>query len=173
MNKNEAAEYLGVSSKTVQRYAAKGKLKVVYVQGEAMFDDEEVKALYEELKTPVHRAIIDNMDKAIPTLSMSVQPEISIEFLQDVHEIARSMRCDRLNKKMVLNLAEASEISGISKPRLRQAAKLGQLRAIKQGGWKVRPADLWLYIDAIFVVTGTVEGSASEQTRGRQATLSL
>src|SRR5437588_5229694 len=56
--KQEAAEYLGVSTRAVENYAAKGRLNVTYTTGErgqiAQFDDEELRKLKDELTQPIY-----------------------------------------------------------------------------------------------------------------------
>lgn len=59
LNKKQVAKYLGVAQKTVERYVAQGKLKVVYIRRVGHYDDDEVKRLFEEINKPVHRSIVD------------------------------------------------------------------------------------------------------------------
>lgn len=58
MNKQEAAQFLGVSTRAIERYVAKGKLSATYIRGEtgqrAIFSDEEVGQLKEELERPAY-----------------------------------------------------------------------------------------------------------------------
>ena len=62
MNKKEAAEYLGVSTRLVERYASQGRLKVTYVRGktgrEAQFEESDLEQFKSELEQPVHRATV-------------------------------------------------------------------------------------------------------------------
>jgi predicted transcriptional regulator len=60
MKKNEVADYLGCTPRTVNRYVKLEKLKVVYIKGEAVFEESEVEELKRELSTPVHRSIVVN-----------------------------------------------------------------------------------------------------------------
>lgn len=58
MNKNEVADYLGCTPRTVNRYVSLGRLTVVYIKGEAIFEKLEVEKLGSELSTPIHRSIV-------------------------------------------------------------------------------------------------------------------
>jgi hypothetical protein len=58
MNKNEVADYLNCTPRTVNRYVEQGKLKIVYINHEAIFEQSEVEELKRELSTPVHRSIV-------------------------------------------------------------------------------------------------------------------
>lgn len=55
MRKWEAAKFLGVSVRTLERFAADGKLNLVYKRGktgdEAIFDEEELAELKRELES--------------------------------------------------------------------------------------------------------------------------
>ena len=59
MNKKEAANYLGVSTRAIERYTSQGKLSVKYEKGKtrpiAIYDQKELKKLKEELETPVYQ----------------------------------------------------------------------------------------------------------------------
>src|SRR5829696_6843563 len=55
MNKKEAADFLGVSTRAIERYAAKGKISAIYTKNKtgqslAEFNDEDLKRLKEELQ---------------------------------------------------------------------------------------------------------------------------
>ncbi|MGI8566521.1 MAG: hypothetical protein ACR2LZ_08590 [Pyrinomonadaceae bacterium] len=58
MTKQEVADFLSVSTRAVESYAAKGRLSVTYTKGKrgqiAVFDDGEVKRLKDELAQPAY-----------------------------------------------------------------------------------------------------------------------
>ena len=67
MNKQEAADYLGVSTRAIERYTQKGKLSVKYEGGKtrpvAVSDPEELDKLKEELKTTTYKPAIEATDQ--------------------------------------------------------------------------------------------------------------
>lgn len=75
MDKTEAAKALGRSIRVLQRYAAQGRLTVVYEQTEngrkAVFDPEEIGRLKEELEKP---ALIGRLSAGLPMLEESMTP---------------------------------------------------------------------------------------------------
>ncbi len=155
MNKHEVAEFLGVSAKTVERYARAGKLKTVYVQGKAMFDNQEVEALKTELETPVHRAIPVPTDSDSSGLSLSVAPETSAMLMPVLQTMVQQFVISESNKhlyqKLTLSLNEAVSMSGFSKKGILEAAKQGYLVGVKQGGsWRFRPGDIIRFVDSYF-----------------------
>lgn len=58
MTKQEAAEFLGVKSRTIEHYAKQGRLSVAYTRGTrgqvATYNEEELKKLREELQQPAY-----------------------------------------------------------------------------------------------------------------------
>ncbi|MBW4668407.1 MAG: helix-turn-helix domain-containing protein [Cyanomargarita calcarea GSE-NOS-MK-12-04C] len=172
MNKYEVADYLRVSTKTVERYVKSGKLKTVYVAGKAMFEKEDVMALEEELKMPVHRAIPveDNRMETTETsqLSLSVAAGERIILMQLVQELIEEQKNKRLYQKLTITIEEAAKISGFSKKGLLEAAKAGRFIGVKQGGsWRFRYIDLVAFVDSHFVATGNVQGKDLTNGNGK------
>ncbi|MDM9583135.1 helix-turn-helix domain-containing protein [Nostoc sp. GT001] len=62
VDKKQAAELLGVSTRTIENYASEGRINVTYVQGkngkQAVYKENELRALKEELETPVYRSVV-------------------------------------------------------------------------------------------------------------------
>lgn len=63
MTKQEAAEYLEVSIRALERYVQQGKISVKYQKGKtrstANFDEQELKAFKEELNQPSYKPAIE------------------------------------------------------------------------------------------------------------------
>jgi excisionase family DNA binding protein len=89
LDKKQAAEYLGVTTRTLERHAKEGKLSVRYENSQfgevALFDPEELEALKEGKQTvrikPViteDRANSDEPDRPEPTNRSSVNPQSQI-----------------------------------------------------------------------------------------------
>jgi excisionase family DNA binding protein len=157
MTKEQAAEFLGVSVRAVQRYAAQGKLSVSYTRGErgqiAQYDEKELDGLKEQLTQPVYpqrgvvesgshdkpgsRAIMPVMPSSL-VLSSPADPRVVMEAYRRFVPIA---------DKLTLSLADASALAGLSRDLLRTAIKSGRLKAAKRGrGWNIKRDDLDSYI---------------------------
>jgi MerR HTH family regulatory protein len=183
VDKKAAAEFLGVSTRTIESYSKEGRISVAYIQGkngrQADYREEELRALKEDLETPVHRSFVAPKTSEITSsevfsfgdananggLATVVPSERVIELLE---AISGAQRLALLWNKLVWNLEEAAIATGYSRFHLRQAIALGNLRAQKVGrGWKVRPSDLRDY-------TGWLFGDRDENTvqnRNRMAGL--
>ena len=159
MNKTEAAEYLEVSKRSINRYISDGQLKATYVRSKTgpqiELDDEEVRRLKEELEMPVHRSVVTNQRDIRESVSSADETSLSkvvtsLQSLAQISEIALAMEAialhytnTHLRQKMLLTIPEAVMVSGVSKAGLRRSLTTGELPAIKEGGrWKVRPEDL-------------------------------
>jgi hypothetical protein len=172
VDKKAAAEFLGVSTRTIESYASDGKISVTYSLGkngrQAEYKEDELRALKEELATPVHRSVVapgfaqrgepahasslPNGSEIAPSgvfagLATVPQAQQVVELLE---EIAAQMWVLPWNR-LVWNLEETAAHSGYSKFHLRSAIASGHLRARKVGrGWKIRPQDLREYTNWLF-----------------------
>ncbi len=170
MDKKAAAEFLGVSTRTVESYAREGKISVTYVPikngRRAVYDEGELRAFKEDSQTPVHRSFVaPNSSEITPSEAFeglaTLPPTRVIELLE---AIASAQKLALLWNRLLWNLEEAAAATGYSRFHLRQAIALGNLPAKKVGkGWKVRPQDLREY-------TGRLFGDAA-QNRNRIARL--
>ena len=155
MDINQVAQFLGVSHKTVRRYAKAGKLKVIYLDGKGVYDQTQVEALRADKQTPVHRAIATLGTEGQTALSGFVPHEEQIKIMQFLQVFERYHNLQYLAAKLTLTLEEAAAMSGFSRAGLRNAVKSGTLRAVKQGGrWRVRSQDLEEYIECLFGEVG-------------------
>jgi excisionase family DNA binding protein len=176
MNKSEAAEYLGVSVRAVERYASSGKLASHYERGKTgkvlAFDPEEVTRFRAELETPQEREATTSdaprqasnrqaMTGAASTaLARRVEPSggASIELVRALQELA-NLTNDSARQvapivpteaKLLLSLSEAQALTGLSRGVLRDAIDAGKLKAQIIGrGFKVKRNDLDKYIDKL------------------------
>jgi excisionase family DNA binding protein len=163
VNKQEAAAYLGVSVRALQRYSAQGKLSVTYTRGSrgqvAQFDEAELKNLKERLEQPTYpqrpmlappsydkrdlQAVIPVTDSQLVTASIGDRLIAAIEALKpDGHQPIIG-----LENKLTLKLSEAATISGLSRSYLVAAIHSKKLKAAKRGrGWNIKRTDLDSYI---------------------------
>lgn len=161
MNKHEAAEFLGVSTKSVERYATAGKLKVVYIEKKAVFDEQEVQQLKEEKEAPVHRALPVPATETRDTLSVSVAGEERVlsNILQFLQILLEQKKFEQQQTRLTLSLEEAVIYSGFSKRALLGAIKSGALVARKIGGrWRLRRIDLTTFVNEYFTGNLGVNG---------------
>lgn len=166
MDKKQAAQYLGVSDRTIENYARDGKLSVVYLSGKADYKESELQALKIEKETPVHRAIVSQTD-AVDNNEITVNSALTeaLEEIAKESEVAISeafgaiiiratetfIASQNLWRKLIWNLDEAAIATGFSRSHLLAAIKDGKLLGMKIGrGWKVRPADVENYTGFLF-----------------------
>jgi hypothetical protein len=155
LNKKEASEFLGKSSRSVADYVAQGRLKVVYVAGkngkEASFDPAELKRFKEEMETPVVRGTVsaENGSK-VP----AIRSEQSNQLAALVQALSQQSggglpSLTELDVKPILSLAEVQRFTGIPRQRLMEAIKAKKLKACNGEwgrGWKIKRQDLNTYI---------------------------
>jgi excisionase family DNA binding protein len=154
MNKKEAAERLGISTRQVEHYVSKSRLTVTYVRGktgrEASFDESEVKRLKAELEAPVYPATA--LQAANSPATGLVAPQERERFLHVLEALTDARRGTRpsiadLAAKPLLTLAEAQTLTGLSRQTLRDAIDSKKLKAKIIGkGWKIKRSDLNSYI---------------------------
>ncbi|MCC5644760.1 MerR family transcriptional regulator [Nostoc sp. CHAB 5824] len=157
MDKKAAAEFLGVSTRTIENYSKEGRISVAYLPGkngkQADYREEELQTLKEDLQTPLHRSVIAPNGSEMVSSDVfgglsTVPPGRVVELLE---AISGAQRLALLWNKLVWNLEEAATATGYSRFHLRQAIALGDLRGQKVGrGWKVRPSDLQSYTMRLF-----------------------
>jgi DNA-binding transcriptional MerR regulator len=153
MDIKAAAQFLGVSIKSIERYIKNKQIAVVIIDGKRDFSTEELirfKEHKEQKKQPVYRPALATT-QGDTQMSQPVSPEYLGEGLGYMEAIARHFTCSDLHLKMVLTLKEAATISGLSAAFLRVNAKNGNLNARRIGkGWKVRSRDLDKFVEGLF-----------------------
>ena len=167
MNKKEAADYLNVSTRAIERYTKQGKLSVKYEKGKtrpiAVYEQEELDKLKEELETPVYQPSVeiatkaDNNDitpvgiyqslekLAFPILDLLKKLNDQLAYLEP-----SAKPLVQVEEKLLLNLKEVQALTGLSKKILREAIKSGDLKAKIIGkSWRIKRFDLENYIDSL------------------------
>ncbi len=167
MNKQEAAEFLGVSVRALERYVQQGRIGGHYEKGKTrptlVFDAAELEAFKAELEQKLYRPAVeatnpDTSDTALAKLSStsSIQPEpAESEHLSALIEALLEHQSQRSSTpayhKLLLTLAEAHELTGLSRSILREAISQGTLKAKIIGkSWRVKYADLERYVEKLF-----------------------
>ena len=177
MNKQEAADYLGVSVRALERYVQQGKISVKYEKGKtrstANFDPTELEAFKAELDQPTIKPAIESRQ-----ITTELQPDTG-KLTHNSGEIARfdevsgfgeigvieklsgiieallgkgdSQPLVPIADKLLLTIAEAQALTGLSREFLRDAITSGDLKAKLIGkGWRVKRKDLEEYVDQLF-----------------------
>jgi excisionase family DNA binding protein len=158
MNKREAAEYLGISTRMLENYATKGRLSVRKEKGAtgdiAIYDDGELRKLKAELdaKRAPRPSIVreDGETSAMVRASASdASGLVSGAFFGRLAEALQGKQTATasIGEKLMLTLGDASVLTSLSVNHLRGAIKAKRLKARIIGrGYKVKRADLDVYI---------------------------
>lgn len=177
MNKQSAADYLGVSVRALERYVQQGRISVKYEKGKtrptANFDPTELEAFKAELDQPTIKPAIESRQ-----ITTELQPDTG-KLTHNSGEIARfdevsgfgeigvieklsgiieallgkgdSQPLVPIADKLLLTLAEAQALTGLSREFLRDAITAGNLKAKVIGkSWRVKRTDLEEYVNQLF-----------------------
>lgn len=171
MNKQEAADYLGVSVRALERYVQQGKISVTYEKGKtrptANFDQTELEGFKEELNQPTVKPAFESRQIAT---EQQPQTDKLVRSSGEITEFGEVGVIDKLSSiiegllgrgdnqpvvpiadKLLLTIAEAQALTGLSREFLRDAINKGELKAKVIGkGWRVKRSDLQEYVDKLF-----------------------
>jgi predicted transcriptional regulator len=140
MNKKQVAEFLGVSTRIVEKYASEGRLgEIVYVRGKTGKQAEYNREAVENLKT-----ILESPDTAL-TVTKTPDARLIVASLVEAITSREESRgaSVRVSEKLLLNLNDCRLLTGLSEQNLRDAIKLEKLKAKIIGrGWKIKKQDL-------------------------------
>jgi excisionase family DNA binding protein len=166
MTKQEAADYLGISSRMLEKHVKDKKLGVRYEGQRAMFDDGEVESLKQRLdalrtsKAAVYSApqpqpetgknLLQAGSAGLPTVLTNTRrrvPDISPDDLSAALVNLLQRPTVPVADKLLLTLEDCQHMTGLSRDYLRKAIADGTLTAKQIGrGWKVKRSDLDAYI---------------------------
>ena len=164
MNKEEAAEYLGITVRTLQRHMAANRISFRGGRDtgkEATFtagDLDGFKADQASLTASVSPVVSPLSENVSPAPQQALQaafqtPDIAplgerlILALEGVLSPTAVNSPVPVADKLTLSLAEASQLSGLSRNHLRQAIEDKKLKARIIGrGWRVKRSDLDAYV---------------------------
>jgi excisionase family DNA binding protein len=157
MNKEEAANYIGASVRTLQRLTGAGKVPVTYERGhkgdEARYSQSDLDA-YLQSQKPVALMRPDTAatnGAADTTQAMSLVTTggaaSGMAGAALIEAFAQMSAPVRVSEKFTLSLVEAAQLSGLSRGHLRLAIAEKKLKARIIGrGWRVKREDLESYI---------------------------
>jgi excisionase family DNA binding protein len=157
LTKQEAADRLGVTIRSIEAYAAKGKLTPARAKGQrgdiTVYDEKEVEALKREREQIQY---VPRPETALATASSNGQAGIAKR--RDLADFIRLLESARaaapsytdLAAKPLLKLDEAQALTGLSRQTLRDAIDTGKLKAKMIGrAWRVKRDDLNSYIKSL------------------------
>ena len=171
MNKQQAAEFLGVSVRALERYVQQGRIGVKYEKGKtrstANFDQAELEEFRAELSQPTIKPAVES--RQIPT---EPQPDSdqAVLYAGEITEFGEISVIDKLSSiiegllaksenqpsvpiadKLLLTIPEAQALTGLSKDVLRDAIQEGSLKAKVIGrSWRIKRSDLEEYVSTLF-----------------------
>ncbi len=160
MNKQEAADFLGVSVRALERYTQQGKIGVRYEKGKTrptpVYDEEELTRFKPEIEAKLypHRPSVasanvantDNSETALARVARTPNAEGLITLIKALRETEQRPKVS-IEGKLVLKLDEAAALTGLSRAVLRDAIDAHKLKARIIGrAWRIKRADLEAYV---------------------------
>ncbi len=180
MNVKEAAEYLGISIKTLERKIAGGEIAVAYVPGatgkQRTFDRSELDRFKDAQAAEAAATTYVARPRVAPVSSDATSPSQALQragndqgmamldpALADALRAALASRITVPAPSLLLTIPQAAEWLGVSKYQLELAIGDGKLTAPKIGrGRRVRPEDLLRLKDELFNASATKEKNERE-----------
>ncbi len=166
LSKAEAAEYLGISTRALERYTQQGKIGVKYVKAkrgkQARYQSQDLEQLKKELSTETHKpaveqvsTVTDNLPVEISGLVEKIALPISSHLAALSEAVQNLQRVSHrpfvpIEEKLLLTLPEVQALTGLSRETLRDAIKQNELSAKIIGkAWRVKRSDLEDYIEGL------------------------
>lgn len=159
MNKQEAAEFLGVSVRALERYVQQGRIGGHYEKGKTrptlVFDSSELEAFKAELEQKLYKPAVetsnpDNPNTALATFGGNSE-HVDFAILDALIERQSERHQTPPHHKLLLTLNDATALTGLSRAILRQAIRQGKLKAAIVGkSWRIKYTDLERYIEKLF-----------------------
>jgi hypothetical protein len=167
LTKQQTADQLGVTTKTVEAYAREHRMRSIpnykRLTGGAritIFHPEDVLTLATARDAgSVPDAVLPapplTVGRVVPATSPSVEiqraptlPSTTAAIIEaftaalEQSQKSRKSEISELSQKLYLSIPEAARLSGFTETRIRRLCHEGNLKALKDGGWKIRRADL-------------------------------
>ena len=175
LSKVEAAKFLGISTRALERYTKQGKIGVKYVKAtrgkQARYHLSELEELKAELETETHKPTLEQtptnlanprqatvevlsfIEKlAVPLSSHLTNLTKAVQNLQQQQplSITSSRPFVPVEEKLLLTLPEVQALTGLSREILRDAIETEELPAKIIGkAWQIKRGDLEDYIEEL------------------------
>jgi excisionase family DNA binding protein len=153
MNKDQAAAFLGVSTRTLQRYTTQAKIGVTYRHGktgaEADYDEEQLRLFKETLENTTYQPASSDPSQALaPIQTRGVVSNGADRLAAALEALQPNVRPPvPIESKLLIKLDEASALTGLSRATLRVAIDQKKLKARIMGrAWRIKRTDLDLFI---------------------------
>jgi excisionase family DNA binding protein len=152
MNKTEAANYLEIGVRSLERYTSDGKVtpdKVKVKTGLALdYSQAELDRFKREvLEAPPESPPTAANVAASPANALARLPHQSVAMVPVQSLVTRERATVPIEHKLLLTLAEAQALTGLSRGVLRAAIESGDLKAKQIGrAFRVKRADLEKYV---------------------------
>jgi excisionase family DNA binding protein len=160
--KIEAAEYLGMSVRTLLRHTAAGRIAASQRRGtrgaETVYDEGELEQFKKQLEGVTYpvRPVVTSGTNAFESDAALVPPNqaefVGERFLAALESIAArdskpSVGVVPIADKVILTLADAAVLTTLSRSHLLEAIHDGRLKAKIIGrGWRIKRNDLDIYV---------------------------
>jgi excisionase family DNA binding protein len=154
MDKEAAAEFLGVSTRTLQRYTTQGKITVAYKHGktgaEADYDESELKRFKDQQENVIYQPAHSAAAGEGQSLALApIQREgaalagAAAAAAAILERLQPSKAHVPVESKPLLKIDEASILTGLSRQILRDAIEANKLKAKIVGrAWRIKRDDL-------------------------------
>lgn len=168
MNKQEAAKFLGVSVRALERYTQQGRISARYEKGRTRpivtYDENELREFKTALESKLYKPVVEPRNTANsasgetalvrlsensvpPDASAGVERLIAALEALGLHRQERQQIAAPVEHKLLLTLKEAQALTGLSRAILREAIEAGELKAKLIGkAWRVRRTDLEIFV---------------------------
>jgi excisionase family DNA binding protein len=167
MTKTEAAQFLNISVRSLERYTSQKSVKPLPKKGKAgalEYSDSELQRFKAELEGSPDATESPTFATSSPlspdapslanTATLANLPRSSGAIVQVSEVTAQRTRpvvdAVQASVKLLLTLAEAQALTGLSRSTLRAAIDAGKLKARQIGrAWRIKRADLEIYIEGL------------------------
>lgn len=153
LSKQEAAEFLGVSKRALERYTQQGKVGVKYVKGafgkEAKYSKAELEIFKYSQSAEIHKpALVSESEDISPSASNQLFQLFATLLDKEAKDVPPSLV--PIEHKLLLTMREAQALTNLSWSYLREAIDDRRLEAYQIGrGFKIKKADLEKFIKGI------------------------
>jgi excisionase family DNA binding protein len=164
MKKSEAAKFLDISEKTLERLVKNGEISSKLEKGKTrdvvVFDDEELKIFKEKRESSKHRPAFSISDDSLTQNSVSLIPtkadnldrqNQTLEFLEVFKTALTNQKLTvPIADKVLLTIKDCQLLTGLSQQTIRAAIRDETLKSRVIGrGFKVKRTDLDDFIDKL------------------------
>lgn len=152
LTKQQAAEAIGVSTKTIEKLAEEKKIQQVYWKRPetgartAMYHPYDVARIRKERNPDAEAFVVPSgpvADLARPAPSVDGFAHALVQAVEKASENSERQGSVRIAERLFLTYAEAAQYSGLPKRHIRRLVAEGNLEALRTGaGWRIRRRDL-------------------------------